>query len=199
MPGLTSPSSRPERTGYLSLYQNKRPCARSWRAGERQGLTIPAWLEGDGFLDNDRHLTTVPLKLEWNHSLASAKHLKTPIYSAQHSKARPERRTTRGGRDSIDHLPGAHDDLANAVAGALVTAFTDPGYSSAKRERDNLKINGWSSQMRRAVVWLLRPHPSGSVIKSRESLNGVTKAGSWRWDFVIGADQSPRLPQAPTA
>jgi hypothetical protein len=26
-----------------------------------------------------------------------------------------ERRTSRGGRDSIDHAPGAHDDLANAV------------------------------------------------------------------------------------
>ena len=31
-----------------------------------------------------------------------------------------ERRTARGGRDSIDHPPGAHDDLANAAAGALV-------------------------------------------------------------------------------
>jgi hypothetical protein len=28
-----------------------------------------------------------------------------------------ERRTARSGRDSIDHPPGAHDDLANAVAG----------------------------------------------------------------------------------
>jgi len=28
-----------------------------------------------------------------------------------------ERRTSRGGKDSIDHSPGAHDDLANAVAG----------------------------------------------------------------------------------
>jgi hypothetical protein len=27
-----------------------------------------------------------------------------------------ERRTARGGRDSIDHRPGAHDDLANSVA-----------------------------------------------------------------------------------
>jgi len=33
-----------------------------------------------------------------------------------------ERRTARGGRDSIDHSPGAHDDLANAAAGALVLA-----------------------------------------------------------------------------
>jgi hypothetical protein len=28
-----------------------------------------------------------------------------------------ERRTARGGRDSIDHPPGAHDDLANSIAG----------------------------------------------------------------------------------
>jgi hypothetical protein len=31
-----------------------------------------------------------------------------------------ERRTARGGRDSIDHPPGGKDDLANAVAGVLV-------------------------------------------------------------------------------
>lgn len=31
-----------------------------------------------------------------------------------------ERRTARGGRDSIDHEPGGHDDVANAAAGAIV-------------------------------------------------------------------------------
>jgi hypothetical protein len=31
-----------------------------------------------------------------------------------------ERRTSRGGRDSIDHAPKAHDDVANAVAGAII-------------------------------------------------------------------------------
>jgi hypothetical protein len=39
-----------------------------------------------------------------------------------------ERRTARGGRDSIDHAPGAHDDVANAVAGViamLVSAKSD--------------------------------------------------------------------------
>jgi hypothetical protein len=30
-----------------------------------------------------------------------------------------ERRTGRGGRDTIDHAPGASDDVANAVAGVL--------------------------------------------------------------------------------
>lgn len=31
-----------------------------------------------------------------------------------------ERRTSRAGKDSIDHGPGAHDDLINAAAGALL-------------------------------------------------------------------------------
>ena len=33
-----------------------------------------------------------------------------------------ERRTARGGRDSIDHSPGGHDDRANVVAGLVVVA-----------------------------------------------------------------------------
>lgn len=30
-----------------------------------------------------------------------------------------ERRTSRGGKDSVDHAPGAHDDRANAIAGLV--------------------------------------------------------------------------------
>jgi hypothetical protein len=45
---------------------------------------------------------------------------------------RLERRTGRSGKDSIDHPPGAHDDLANAAAGALVLvseAQCQPGFA----------------------------------------------------------------------
>jgi len=35
-----------------------------------------------------------------------------------------ERHVSRSGKDSIDHTPGGHDDLANAAAGALVRAAT---------------------------------------------------------------------------
>jgi hypothetical protein len=38
-----------------------------------------------------------------------------------------ERRTARGGKDSIDHAPGGHDDVANACAGALVAAAGSMG------------------------------------------------------------------------
>ena len=47
-----------------------------------------------------------------------------------------ERRTARGGKDSIDHTPGADDDVANAVAGTLVTAFRDPGIPGFDRPLD---------------------------------------------------------------
>jgi hypothetical protein len=42
-----------------------------------------------------------------------------------------ERRTARGGRDSIDHAPGGHDDVANAVAGALVGVSEAPSLTQA--------------------------------------------------------------------
>ena len=43
-----------------------------------------------------------------------------------------ERRTARGGRDSIDHAPGGHDDVANAVAGVvaeLIAASSFAGWA----------------------------------------------------------------------
>ena len=40
-----------------------------------------------------------------------------------------ERRTSRGGRDAIDHAPGRHDDVVNAAAGALVGTLEERGAS----------------------------------------------------------------------
>jgi hypothetical protein len=42
-----------------------------------------------------------------------------------------ERRTARGGRDSIDHAPGAHDDVANAVSGVVNVLSGSRGYDSS--------------------------------------------------------------------
>jgi len=53
-----------------------------------------------------------------------------------------ERRTTRGGRDSIDHCPGAHDDLANAAAGALVIAFKEDVSEPEERYRPSQPKSG---------------------------------------------------------
>ena len=40
-----------------------------------------------------------------------------------------ERRTARGGRDSIDHAPGAHDDIANVVAGVSAMFAKQSNYN----------------------------------------------------------------------
>ncbi|BAI00777.1 terminase large subunit domain-containing protein [Acetobacter pasteurianus] len=48
--------------------------------------------------------------------------LDIPVLSRQLSGL--ERRTSRGGKDSIDHAPGGHDDVANAVAGAIALTTT---------------------------------------------------------------------------
>jgi hypothetical protein len=52
-----------------------------------------------------------------------------------------ERRTARGGRDSIDHPPAGHDDLSNVIAGAVVgTAIAKGG------------AEGWIEYYRRLSV-----------------------------------------------
>ena len=54
-----------------------------------------------------------------------------------------ERRTSRGGRDSIDHAPGGHDDCANAVAGALLLAVArKPSLVIGCQDGSSLHPNG---------------------------------------------------------
>ena len=50
-----------------------------------------------------------------------------------------ERRTARGGRDSIDHPPNGHDDLANVVAGVASM------FSNASRYITDLSWVPWSA------------------------------------------------------
>ena len=45
-----------------------------------------------------------------------------------------ERRTGHSGKDSVDHPPGLHDDLANAVAGAVVLASHDRAWTAEEQE-----------------------------------------------------------------
>jgi hypothetical protein len=47
-----------------------------------------------------------------------------------------ERRTARSGKDSIDHAPGGHDDVANAAASALLEVGT-------RCKGGIMKLTGW--------------------------------------------------------
>jgi len=51
-----------------------------------------------------------------------------------------ERRTSRGGRDTIDHAPGNHDDIANAVAGVLV------GLAAVDRDSGKFYAFSWAGE-----------------------------------------------------
>jgi hypothetical protein len=74
-----------------------------------------------------------------------------------------ERRTARGGKDSIDHDPGAHDDLANAVAGCLVLAAGEIDSVTLYRKFGEYLSdppseagNRFDPQTRAALIWRAR-------------------------------------------
>jgi hypothetical protein len=58
-----------------------------------------------------------------------------------------ERRTARGGRDTVDHQPGSHDDIANAAAGALVNVTASPvRIGNLQRRAITGRPNPWRPQ-----------------------------------------------------
>ena len=63
-----------------------------------------------------------------------------------------ERTTRGGGKDKVDHARGAHDDVANAAAGALVLCRDEVTYSPAQRLRDNLKLEAAYKRLARSVA-----------------------------------------------
>ena len=69
-----------------------------------------------------------------------------------------ERRTRSGGKDSIDHGPNGHDDLANAVAGVaevanfskvVVGAFFSKQHSIGRNENERIAITAACGSIRR--------------------------------------------------
>jgi hypothetical protein len=72
-----------------------------------------------------------------------------------------ERRTSRGGRDSIDHPPGAHDDVANCVAGVAAALAVGGGY-------------------RADLSWVIGPDDEEAKAKMNY-LYALTGQGSRRW------------------
>jgi len=68
---------------------------------------------------SDLYVSLLPLINSGTIDLLDDKHLFNQLIGL-------ERRTARSGKDSIDHAPGAHDDVANAVAGLGHMLSIDP-------------------------------------------------------------------------
>jgi hypothetical protein len=82
-----------------------------------------------------------------------------------------ERRTARGGRDSIDHAPGAHDDLANAVCGVLVNVIADR--RPALVRRDDMLKEGGALPLPKKSAWLT------AVLVADKQGNGAIVYGAY--------------------
>ncbi len=68
---------------------------------------------------SDIYRDCLPLLNSWKIELLDLPRLRSQLCSL-------ERRTARGGRDSIDHPPGLHDDIANAALGAVLLTKQRP-------------------------------------------------------------------------
>lgn len=66
---------------------------------------------------SDMYVNMLPLLNSAQVELLDNKRLRSQLMGL-------ERRTSRGGRDSIDHAPMGHDDVANAAAGVIVELGT---------------------------------------------------------------------------
>jgi hypothetical protein len=64
-----------------------------------------------------------------------------------------ERRRGASGRDRVDHVPGAHDDIANAVAGAVLAA-QQPRSEAGVRV---VRVNHWQLVERRGAAAAVDP------------------------------------------
>jgi len=86
-----------------------------------------------------------------------------------------ERRTSRGGRDSIDHGPHGRDDVSNAAAGALVAAAMPMGTGIILASR-------LSSEPVRRLGLSLLGEPRVVADYSTEHLAARSRSRPWDWD-----------------
>jgi hypothetical protein len=103
-------------------------------------------------------------------------------HRAEHQLVSLERRTSKSGRDSVNHPPGGADDLANSVCGALTLAAT-AAIPALWRAAD-LKANG------AAYPWPLRA--LGVFATATADEFGVF-AAFW----AVGCDRYPVSPGGP--
>jgi hypothetical protein len=111
-----------------------------------------------------------------------------------------ERKTARSGRDSIDHPPGQHDDVINAIAGAVVHAhvtpkpmsFAPPFLSSATSGFRNFDTGGRST-VRTIDAVPEAPPPGQPITDDLEVLYGWWHHPEKRPADLCGFNGSNRL------
>jgi hypothetical protein len=100
-----------------------------------------------------------------------------------------ERRTARGGRDSIDHSPGSRDDVANAIAGVLVLVS---GEGSALWRRSELLVDASMPSRVDMVFGVLVGDKSGRAGVAFFSTSSLSRPGSAI--RLLDCEQAPLSP-----
>ena len=99
-----------------------------------------------------------------------------------------ERQVARSGRDSINHAPGARDDLANAVAGAALLAHRSlPGLWHA----ENFLIQGQAAELPRSVVALSAALVANSHGQIAAAYFHAAREGAGQILYLTDADIMP--------
>ncbi len=97
-----------------------------------------------------------------------------------------ERKTRSGGRDLVDHPPGAHDDLSNATAGACVLASeiqendSEIILSLLEAEAESI-LTDEEELERRFTTWLL----GGELPPTKEEQEGKPRQGKPRTVLTV--------------
>ena len=85
-----------------------------------------------------------------------------------------ERRTARSGKDSVDHILGGHDDIANSVAGVLVSLDLDrrPSLIRADDLRSGAEAVPWPkvTEVLCAVLWVAADGTAATIFFSYDSV-----------------------------
>jgi hypothetical protein len=94
-----------------------------------------------------------------------------------------ERRSGSSGRDTIDHPPGGRDDLANAVAGAIVrasgrTVWNLDGLYVAHRSLATIDTSPWLTHAP-ASVHPRAPLPMNLMIPASEKFGDAWASSPW--------------------
>ena len=91
-----------------------------------------------------------------------------------------ERRTARGGKDSIDHAPGAHDDAANVVAGLASLANRHNGYDVSYRwvddDADDDVASAAREKRRQRIEAIMRGEFDGDATQAHPVLSNADLA-----------------------
>jgi Bifunctional DNA primase/polymerase, N-terminal len=147
--------------GYVVLPPSIHPSGRPyvWSVDSADHFAeAPTWLIsllGSGNNRNCRWQAKLPE--HWHSTITSAIR-----NGAVHQMVGLERRAARGGRDTIDHGRGGHDDVCNAVAGAVVIADRLPA-GWRRREVRGLGLsesarpsNTYSDPVNPGTIWMTR-------------------------------------------